>query len=127
MLEARAPARVLLEVPTGREGVARCLEALGHHVVVADPNFVPMYATRTRKLKTDRRDARALAEACRVGASNGGAGPDMALGIGEQVRGGGSRRGLALQERMGLKAELLVLGAVYFVSIPVLSGPSNWG
>src|SRR5215469_13434515 len=28
-----------------------------------------MYATRTRKVKTDRRDARALAEACRLGAS----------------------------------------------------------
>ena len=28
----------------------------------------PMYATRTRKIKTDRRDARALAEACRLGA-----------------------------------------------------------
>jgi len=67
MLEARAPARVLLEVPTGREGVARCLEALGHHVVVADPNVAPMYATRTRKVKTDRRDARALAEDLSVG------------------------------------------------------------
>jgi len=28
--------------------VARCLEALGHAVIVADPNFAPMYATRTR-------------------------------------------------------------------------------
>jgi transposase len=28
----------------------------------------PMYATRTRKVKTDRRDARALAEACVLGA-----------------------------------------------------------
>jgi transposase len=37
-------------------------------VVVADPNFAPMYATRTRKVKTDRRDARALAEACLLGA-----------------------------------------------------------
>src|SRR3990172_283108 len=36
-------------------------EALGHEVIVADPNFAPMYATRTRKVKTDRRDARALA------------------------------------------------------------------
>jgi len=26
-------------------------------VIVADPNFAPMYATRTRKVKTDRRDA----------------------------------------------------------------------
>jgi transposase len=37
-------------------------------VLVADPNFAPMYATRTRKVKTDRRDARALAEACLLGA-----------------------------------------------------------
>jgi transposase len=48
--------------------VARCLERLGHEVIVADPNFAPMYATRTRTIKTDRRDARALAEACRLGA-----------------------------------------------------------
>jgi transposase len=41
---------------------------LGHEVIVADPNFAPMYATRSRKIKTDRRDARALAEACRLGA-----------------------------------------------------------
>jgi hypothetical protein len=41
---------------------------LGHEVVVADPNFAPMYATRTRKVKTDRRDARALQEAGRLGA-----------------------------------------------------------
>jgi transposase len=37
-------------------------------VIVADPNFAPMYAQRRRKLKTDRRDARALAEACVLGA-----------------------------------------------------------
>jgi transposase len=41
---------------------------LGHEVIVADPNFAPMYATRTRKVKTDRRDARALADACVLGA-----------------------------------------------------------
>jgi transposase len=35
------------------------LEQLGHDVIVADPNFAPMYATRQRKVKTDRRDARA--------------------------------------------------------------------
>ena len=48
--------------------VARCVEGLGHEVIIADHNFVPMYATRTRKVKTDRRDARALAEACLLGA-----------------------------------------------------------
>jgi transposase len=48
--------------------VARCLEGLGHEVIVGDHNFAPMYATRTRKVKTDRRDARALRDACVVGA-----------------------------------------------------------
>ena len=64
----RARARVLLESSTESEWVARCLEALGHEVIVADPNFAPMYATRSRKIKTDRRDARALCEACALGA-----------------------------------------------------------
>jgi len=63
-LGARPHARILLESATERDWVARCLEGLGHEVVVADPNFAPMYATRTRKVQTDRRDARALAEAC---------------------------------------------------------------
>ena len=67
-LGARPHARILLESSTESEWVARCLEGLGHEVVVADPNFAPMYATRTRKVKTDRRDARALAEACVLGA-----------------------------------------------------------
>jgi len=60
----RAKARILVEASTESEWVARCLEELGHEVIVADPNFAPMYASRTRKVKTDRRDARALAEAC---------------------------------------------------------------
>ena len=64
----RARARILLEASTESEWVARCLEALGHEVIVADPNFAPMYATRNRKIKTDRRDARALCEACELGA-----------------------------------------------------------
>ena len=48
--------------------MARCLEALGYEVIVGDPNYAPMYAQRSRRVKTDRRDARTLAEACRVGA-----------------------------------------------------------
>ncbi|MBI2469131.1 MAG: IS110 family transposase [Candidatus Rokubacteria bacterium] len=68
VLGGRPRARILLEASTESEWVARCLEALGHEVVVGDPNFAPMYATRTRKVKTDRRDARALAEACLLGA-----------------------------------------------------------
>jgi len=68
VLGDRPRARILLEASTDSEWVARCLEALGHEVIVADPNFAPMYATRTRKVKTDRRDARALADACLLGA-----------------------------------------------------------
>ena len=68
ILGDRPRGRILLEASTESEWVARCLETLGHEVIVADPNFAPMYATRTRKIKTDRRDARALAEACLLGA-----------------------------------------------------------
>src|SRR5918996_3804049 len=68
VLGGRPPARILLEASTESEWVARHLEALGHAVIVADPNFAPMYATRRRGVKTDRRDARTLAEACRLGA-----------------------------------------------------------
>ena len=52
---------MLIEASTDSEWVARCLEALGHEVIIADPNFAPIYATRSRKVKTDRRDARACA------------------------------------------------------------------
>jgi len=68
LLGERPPARILLEASTDSEWVAQALEALGHDVIVADPNFAAMYATRSRRVKTDRRDARTLAEACRLGA-----------------------------------------------------------
>ena len=68
VLGERSPARVLLEASTESEWVACGLEELGHTVVVADPNYAPMYGTRSRRVKTHRRDARALAEACRLGA-----------------------------------------------------------
>ncbi|MET0648505.1 MAG: IS110 family transposase [Pyrinomonadaceae bacterium] len=64
----RPPARILVEASTESEWVAQHLESLGHEVIVADPNFAPMYATRDKKIKTDKRDARALCEACRLGA-----------------------------------------------------------
>lgn len=35
--------------------------------VVADPNYAAMYGTRTRRIKTDRRDVAALAEGNRIG------------------------------------------------------------
>ena len=68
VLGSRPPARILLEASTESEWVARHLESLGHTVIVADPNFAPMYATRRRGVKTDRRDARTLMEALRLGA-----------------------------------------------------------
>ena len=68
VLGGRPRTRILIEASTDSEWVARCLEELGHEVIVADPNFAPMYATRTRKIKTDRRDARALAAANLLGA-----------------------------------------------------------
>lgn len=67
VLAPYAPARVLLEAATESEWVARHLEADRHTVIVADPNFAPMYATRSRRVKTDKRDARTLCEACARG------------------------------------------------------------
>jgi transposase len=64
----RPNARILMESSTISEWVARLLEGLGHEVIVADPNYAPMYAQRSRRVKTDRRDALALAEACKLGA-----------------------------------------------------------
>ncbi len=67
MFMDRPPARVLLEATTESEWVAQTIEALGHEVIVADPNYAPMYPERRRRVKTDRRDARMLAEAARLG------------------------------------------------------------
>jgi len=61
------PLRILLETGTESEWVAQALEAAGHDVVVADPNYGPMYGDLTRRVKTDRRDVAALAEANRRG------------------------------------------------------------
>jgi transposase len=67
VLGPRPRARILLEATTESEWVARHLEAFGHEVIVADPNFAPMYANRSRRSKTDKRDARTLLEACATG------------------------------------------------------------
>ena len=61
------PMRILLETGTESEWVAQALEAAGHAVIVADPNYAPMYGEIRRKVKTDRRDVAALAEANRRG------------------------------------------------------------
>jgi len=59
--------RILLETGTESEWVAQTLEATGHTVIVADPNYAPMYGELQRRVKTDRRDVTALAEANRRG------------------------------------------------------------
>ena len=59
--------RVLVEASTESEWVAQHLETLGHEVIVADPTFGPMYSERSRRIKTDRRDVAALADACHRG------------------------------------------------------------
>jgi transposase len=61
------PIRILLETGPDSEWVAQQLEAAGYAVVVADPHYAPMYGDLQRKVKTDRRDAAALAEANRRG------------------------------------------------------------
>jgi transposase len=61
------PMRILVETGTESEWVAQALEAAGHEVIVADPNFAPMYGEIRRKVKTDRRDVTALSEANRHG------------------------------------------------------------
>jgi hypothetical protein len=52
----RPKARILIEASTESEWIACCLEELGHEVIVADPNYAPMYAHRSRRIKTDRRE-----------------------------------------------------------------------
>ena len=63
----RPQTRILIEASTEGEWVAQHLESLGHDVIVADPNYGAMYARRSRRVKTDRRDAAALADACQHG------------------------------------------------------------
>jgi transposase len=63
----RSRMRILLESSTESEWVAQHLERLGHEVIVADPNYAAMYGSRSRKVKTDKRDVAALTIACRRG------------------------------------------------------------
>jgi transposase len=64
---ARPSMRILIESSTESEWVAQHLEGLGHEVLVADPNYAAMYGSRSRKVKTDKRDVAALTEANRTG------------------------------------------------------------
>jgi len=41
VLGPRPRASILVEASTHGEWVARCLEVLGHEVIVADPDFAP--------------------------------------------------------------------------------------
>jgi transposase len=66
-LSGYGPMRILLETGTESEWVAQTLEAAGHEVIVADPNYAPMYGEIRRKVKTDRRDVVALSHANRHG------------------------------------------------------------
>jgi transposase len=63
-LSRHVGARILLESSTDSEWVARHLEQMGFEVIVGDPNYAPMYAYASKKVKTDKRDAHALAMAC---------------------------------------------------------------
>jgi transposase len=63
----RPSMRILIESSTESEWVAQHLESLGHDVIVADPNYAAMYGSRSRRVKTDKRDVAALAVACRRG------------------------------------------------------------
>jgi len=67
VFSGRPPMRILIESSTESEWVAQHVEILGHQVIVADPNYALMYGARSRKVKTDKRDVAALAEACRTG------------------------------------------------------------
>jgi hypothetical protein len=57
-------------------------------VIVADPNFAPIFATRHRKVKTDRRDARALAERTDLEVFRRRGLLDVAIGVVEDVQRG---------------------------------------
>jgi transposase len=67
VFKPRPRMRILLESGTESEWVAQCLEACGHEVIVADPNYAAMYGERNRRVKNDERDVRALTTACRTG------------------------------------------------------------
>src|SRR5688572_5437905 len=67
LFAARATMLILIESSAGREWVAQHLAALGHEAVVVDPTYAALYGSRSRKVKTDKRDVAALALANRRG------------------------------------------------------------
>ena len=46
-LHRRESQLCILAASTESEWIALCLEPLGHAVIVAEPNYAPMYATRS--------------------------------------------------------------------------------
>jgi transposase len=55
----RSKARMLIEASTESEWVAQCVEALGHEVMVTAPHDAPRDAQRSRRVKTEKREAEA--------------------------------------------------------------------
>lgn len=47
--------RILIEASTESEWMARCLESLGHNLIVAHPNYAPQRATRSRPSRSSMR------------------------------------------------------------------------
>lgn len=62
-LSERRPSRIVMETCTQSVAVARRAKAAGHHVVVVPGKFVRMLGIGARGIKTDDRDAEALARA----------------------------------------------------------------
>lgn len=57
-------ARVLVEAGTPVRWIQKLLVKLKHEVIVADPNFLPMYVDeKSKRKKTDKRDASLLSQA----------------------------------------------------------------
>jgi transposase len=71
VLGGRPRARILVEASTESEWVARCLEALGHEVVAADPNFalIPPYGRGMSRGEPGRCDRESTSRACGVRSS----------------------------------------------------------
>lgn len=67
VLEPFAGGKVLLEASTVSRWVSPFLRTLGFEVIVGDPNYMLMYASRPANCKNDKKDGRALAVACKNG------------------------------------------------------------
>jgi transposase len=121
--EEHPKAKVLVESSTDSEWVARVLEEMGMEVVVADPNYALMYATRDPRVKTDKRDARALAEALRLGHYRKAHRPSPAarrrrIVLGNRERLMGCRTGLLNRLRSVLRQEGVYLKSCAAEAVP---------